>query len=481
MDRDLGSLPRDTFVQKLIEMCKTSNRDVETIRHELFDVVKRQPNFPFPNAILKKSLCQRKANGDSIENKLGNDCYALYLASTGEFGDDLKNALSVKAANASSNRAISCADEFSWSQSDQTQMKDTLIRQEHDLISLKSDYVRDTSVLNKSIDKLKKENKVLRECNSKCSDRLLNLQNQLNLIRTKVDTTTDCNKRTETELTSLRKKVKENSEQISKATTQLSSMCLQFSDTSELASATKTEIVKIRDNMMKLTSDFKTIDKAIKEESNRINRMSYTQAIGVSSLNSKTDIINSKIKDLDESVERISDTYNSLCTAVSDIRKRLANTEKDLKFANKNYKTYSDIVRTSKEANGDTNNSLKNNACGENSNGPSHQNISHSDVQTVTKPLATETKHPLDETPKEIHHKNITVHCPSSVCNPSSNLDFSGFKHNERRRIARFYVGGINKTISSEQGMRSFLHEHGIRVTFLRYFDKRIRKQPQPN
>ena len=57
--------------------------DLENIRYTLLDFVKRQPNFPFVNATLKKRLCPRKPSGESTEDKLGNDCYVLYLATLG--------------------------------------------------------------------------------------------------------------------------------------------------------------------------------------------------------------------------------------------------------------------------------------------------------------------------------------------------------------------------------------------------------------
>lgn len=43
-----------------------------------------------------------------------------------------------------------------------------------------------------------------------------------------------------------------------------------------------------------------------------------------------------------------------------------------------------------------------------------------------------------------------------------------------RRKVSRFYVGGINKS-SSVEGMRSYLDEKGVKVTFLRYFDRHNR------
>lgn len=74
------------------------------------------------------------------------------------------------------------------------------------------------------------------------------------------------------------------------------------------------------------------------------------------------------------------------------------------------------------------------------------------------------------------HNEKITVHFPKSVCNPIPNSHFGGFVSQERRKVVRFYVGGINKDVSSEDGMRSFLNENGICFTFLRYFDKSMRK-----
>ncbi|CAC5393121.1 unnamed protein product [Mytilus coruscus] len=75
--------------------------------------------------------------------------------------------------------------------------------------------------------------------------------------------------------------------------------------------------------------------------------MSDTRAIGVSSLKPKTDFINSRLKDLDAQVELACQTYSSLGVSVSDVYKRLVNTEKEIKTVNKNQKTYSEIVKKS--------------------------------------------------------------------------------------------------------------------------------------
>ena len=66
--------------------------------------------------------------------------------------------------------------------------------------------------------------------------------------------------------------------------------------------------------------------------------------------------------------------------------------------------------------------------------------------------------------------KNIPVHFPRSVCTTSSS-DFKGVVR-KAKRVSRFYIGGIDKTCSSEESMRHFLSERNIHVTFLRYFHR---------
>ncbi|CAG2228273.1 unnamed protein product [Mytilus edulis] len=482
---ELGSLPRDTFIQELIQNCKSSNKDIETVRHELFDVVKRQQNFPYPNAILKKRLCPRKLTGDSVESKLGNDCYALYLASVGEFGDDLKNALSVKSSS-SSNRTLSCTDEISGSQNDATvnlAVKDTLVRLENDMILLKSEYARDSEMFNRSIEELKKENKQLKDRDFKYSDRFKNLQNQINVIKT-------CTETFQTDMKTIKVQLQQNCEQNSKTNSDLKSLVSQFLESVKTVTEMKSDIAKIHEHITKHTVNMKSIDKTL--------------------------------KDLDAQVELACQTYSSLSVSVSDVRKRLVNAEKELKTVNKNQKTYSEIVKkvtpltlvenkqTNKvnetrkindvnngnEVNKDnTENKVNEHFCKSTARYVSSQGMNSNDTSCKlnSKPKSTQ----LDElsnrdsvTTAEIHNtfhdaesakdhiknsedngnQNILVHFPRSVCNPVHN--FTGLIHVERKRVARFYVGGIDKTVSSEQGMRYFLQQSGIRVTFLRYFDK---------
>ncbi|CAC5377990.1 unnamed protein product [Mytilus coruscus] len=453
---------------------------------------------------------------------------------SGEFGDDLKNALSVKSSS-NSNRSLSCTDEISGSQNDaifNLSVKDTLVRLENDMILLKSEYARDSEMLNRSIEELKKENKQLKDRDLKYSDRFKNLQNQINVIKIKTESIITCTETFQLDVKTIKVQLQQNCVQNSKTNSELKSLVAQFSESVKTVTEMKSDIDKIHEHITKHTLNMKTIDKTVKAESERLNRMSDTRAIGVSSLKSKTDLINSKLRDLDAQVELACQIYSSLSVSVSDVRKRLINAEKELKTVNKNQKTYSEIVKKvtpltlseNKETNKVNETGIVNDVNKVNEINKVIEVNKVNKVNKVNEHLCKSTVHyvcsqgmnsidtscklfpkpnsaQLDElsnrdsvTTSEIHdtlddaesaidhiknsqdnrNQNISVHFPRSVCNPVHN--FSGLVHVERKRVARFYVGGIDKTVSSEQGMRYFLQQSGIRVTFLRYFDKKSLK-----
>ncbi|CAG2191478.1 unnamed protein product [Mytilus edulis] len=61
--------------------------------------------------------------------------------------------------------------------------------------------------------------------------------------------------------------------------------------------------------------------------------------------------------------------------------------------------------------------------------------------------------------------QKIPVHFPSSVCST-----FKGVVH--KKKVSRFYVGGIDKRNGSEKLMRKYLEDRKVKVTFIRYFDR---------
>ncbi|CAC5393984.1 unnamed protein product [Mytilus coruscus] len=95
---------------------------------------------------------------------------------------------------------------------------------------------------------------------------------------------------------------------------------------------------------------------------------------------------------------------------------------------------------------------------------PKTDNYQVSNMSTLPKIIVESTNIQANDT------NSISVHFPRSVCNPKTS-DFKGFTR-KSKRVSRFYIGGIDKSCSSEDAMRYFLSERNIRVTFLRYFNR---------
>ena len=50
--------------------------------------------------------------------------------------------------------------------------------------------------------------------------------------------------------------------------------------------------------------------------------------------------------------------------------------------------------------------------------------------------------------------------------------EFVGYTTYRQLRVRRYYIHGIHKTRSSEASLRAFLNRKGVRVTFVRYFER---------
>ncbi|VDI18970.1 Hypothetical predicted protein [Mytilus galloprovincialis] len=174
-----------------------------------------------------------------------------------------------------------------------------IVRLVNDMILLKSEYARDSEMLNRSIEDLKKENKQLKDRDFKYSDRFKNLQNQINVIKTKTESITTCTETFQIDVNTIKVQLQQNCEQNSKTNSELKYLVSQFLESVKTVTEMKSDIDKIHENITKHNVNMKTVDKTVKAESERLNRMSDTRTIGVGSLKSKTDLINSKLKDLD--------------------------------------------------------------------------------------------------------------------------------------------------------------------------------------
>ncbi|XP_041355663.1 uncharacterized protein LOC121373211 [Gigantopelta aegis] len=232
-----------------------------------------------------------------------------------------------------------------------------------------------------------------------------------------------------------------------------------------------------------------------------IRRLEDEKSLGVSS---KVILINSKVKDIEQSVESMTDLIKSVTTSTTDIRKRLSNVEKDVKCDTKKT-TYSEatisITKSPPKSQTPMNytwdqptHNVQHSDCVQittespNRTISKDRNVSPDDnVETVIKPTQTEsdilishdnnsienspdpsvpkvtsavnngtTRRDHENTATEIG-KNIGVWIPSDQCCATLPLqtEFSGVS---KQRIARFYIAGINKS-STETGLRNFLSD----------------------
>lgn len=492
---ELSHLPRDSFVPQLIHKCDMLNINIEKLRDDLFKLAQSQPNFPYPQATLKKRLNPRTKKGDTVITKLGIDCHVLYLASTGEYSDELKHTL--KHHNLSI-RNDCCDDSTVQKNNDKANIMliESITRIESELNLLKGEYTQEVEFLNKALGDVQKENRILKENNEKQSEKSENLQIQLTMMRSKLDKY----EQSQENLEKMKEAIIANVQEITDLKVNMKIIEDNANEALRSLGELKTEISKTQESVKKINWDVRDLDKRLKSESERLNRISDTKAAGVSNLKAKCDIMNNKVKELEETVNEMENVKGSMYTSLSDLRKRLNGYDRDIKALNKDYKSYAETLKSR-----DLTSPLKEiNAQQQNPKSPKDVQVPQTNEEqngcNETTPFVIElndtlnVSRPTNRNDKSANHdKNnltntndneatvesglpIDVHFPTSVCQRQRCDNFEGYKRTEKPRVARFYVAGINKKISSEAGMRKFLENNNVRVTHLRYFDKRTKR-----
>ena len=172
------SQPKDIFISKLLELTHANTDDLDLIRMELLKLAKQLCDFPYPKSTLKRRLERRSKDGDCLSVKLARDCYCLKLASNRVYSSDLGDVVLVKntksTANDTASEGVSLPN---------IALCETITRVERDVITLRGEYIHDSEYLNRHVTTLTDNNSKLNVQLSKQSDRILNMQNQINLIR----------------------------------------------------------------------------------------------------------------------------------------------------------------------------------------------------------------------------------------------------------------------------------------------------------
>ena len=146
---------------------------------ELLKLCKQLPDFPYKKGGLKRRLEKRAKGCDSLSVKLAKDCHTLMIASRGTYWSDLTDVVSVKSAKHSTP-----------SENDNTRVPvqnialcENISRVDRDIITLRGEFVQDSEYLNNNVKTLTDSNAKLHDLVNKQANRILKLQNQINLIR----------------------------------------------------------------------------------------------------------------------------------------------------------------------------------------------------------------------------------------------------------------------------------------------------------
>ncbi|VDI71359.1 Hypothetical predicted protein [Mytilus galloprovincialis] len=226
-----------------------------------------------------------------------------------------------------------------------------------------------------------------------------------------------------------------------------------------------TDVNKIKNDFKTVKLDVNELRSSVKSESCRINQLSDTRAQGVVSLKTKTNIMSDKLKEFDDELKKVNIDCCSHAKSISDLRKRIINTEKDVKVLDKSTKSYADIlkskseqVKASAEALDNCNviesdlsqskEPIQRNSINEHSNSlvDSHtKHVRSSDVtnlsvlvkdihvqSNIVNPApSTSIENKIKNTNNNItgneQNTNIQVHFPTSMCNPTTVDNFRGF------------------------------------------------------
>ena len=222
-------------------------------------------------------------------------------------------------------------------------VKESLVRIERELKSLKGDYIQETEYIHKTISDLSRVNKKL---NEKQSERMKNLQIQFFSLR-------ESNSKLNVEVNSL-KAFRQAAEAISKKDKREVEKSLnEIKDLKHKITTFETTKTEIITEVNKLKSDIKTLNTNVSDlrnslnvESIRINQLNDSRVQGVVSLKAKTNIINDKVKDFDYELNTMKNNVNTYSKAIRDLRSRITNTEKELKTMDKTKSSYASALKT---------------------------------------------------------------------------------------------------------------------------------------
>ena len=336
------------------------------MRFELLKRCKTNDHFEHKTAQLKRRYEQRTRTGESLSKKLAKDCFILFRNFQGDTNDDIFEVINISRRHdtISQSQGEQCSSEV-FCETTGITFRESIARLERDPLTLRGELIQDIDC---TVNKTKEQAKQLTTLKSEMSE----VTKQLALQNEKVTSLQKENKRMENKISSLQndseKQSQENKTVLKQTLAEFkkvhdqnkmlrSEVESQNKETNRLtpAVADLTQAMEPLQNTTSLINKMKTAQELLKTNVDyiykkqvdngclNVSRLDDEKSLGVSSLKSKVCLINSKTKEIEESVESMTSLIKSVTVSTTDIRKRLSNVEKNVKN-NMKKKTYSEVI-----------------------------------------------------------------------------------------------------------------------------------------
>ena len=356
---DMVSVPKDLFIDRLIEMVGNDKNELEILRHELLKLCKNKAEFVYKTAQLKRRYEARTRTGESMTKKLAKDCFILFRSSQGDVNEDLFDVLNITKSQPlpKAGHGEQCSREAQCNTLG-IALRESLAIIERDLITLRGELVQDIDCCRTKIDKQAKQHATLKSEmldlrlqqqkemyvktqneNQQLKEKVATLQKHLKEISSNNKTVL---KETLGEFKKMYEQNKNIKSDVDKNTTEIKSHIQAFDDVKRtLVSLKQLEktVGKSKMSHENLHKEFTCFKSKVDNGCLNISRLYDEKCMGVSAIKSKVQITNTKVKDIEESLVELTALIKSVRSSTTDMRKRVTSLEKELKHYTK--KSYS--------------------------------------------------------------------------------------------------------------------------------------------
>ena len=159
---DMVSVPKDLFIDRLIEMVGNDKNEQEILRHELLKLCKNKAEFVYKTAQLKRRYEARRT-GESMTKTLAKYCFILFRSSLGDVNEDLFDVYNIIKSQPlpKPGHGEQCSREAQCN-TPGIALRESLAIIERDLITLRGELDQDIDCCRTKIDKQAKQHATLK-------------------------------------------------------------------------------------------------------------------------------------------------------------------------------------------------------------------------------------------------------------------------------------------------------------------------------